>query len=327
MTAVVTGGSGHLGANLVRALLEQGRTVRAVVREDSRALAGLDVELTRGDVLDPGSLRSAFAGAEVVFHLAACVSIGHEPAELVWRINREGPRNVAQACIERGVGRLVHFSSIHAYSPFPGDETIDETRALNDPQDAGLPPYDRSKAAGQLEVLAAVERGLDAVVVNPTAVIGPYDFKPSKLGSGILAMMTRTLPALVSGGFNWVDARDVVSGAIAAAEGGRAGESYLLGGHWLEVVELARLVESACGARPPRIVCPMWLARVGVPFVGAWSKLTGAPPVYTAESLYALRHHRLISCAKAERELGYRSRPLWATVDDTCAWYRASGMI
>jgi len=327
MTAAVTGASGHLGGNLIRALLERGESVRALVRDDTRALERLDVELVRGDVLDSESLRRAFQGVDVVYHLAACVSIGHEPFEFVWRLNRDGPRNVADACVECGVGRLVHFSSIHAYSPDPLDEVIDEHRALNDPDDASLPPYDRSKSAGQSEALAAAEQGLEVVVVNPTAVIGPNDFKPSVLGGGIVAMMRRELPALVSGGFNWVDVRDVAKGAIAAAERGRPGEAYLLAGHWCAVVELADLVEQACGARRPRLVTPMWLARIGVPVVAAWSKLSGAPPVYTSESLYALRHHRLISCAKAEAELGYAPRPLEDTINDTCAWFRGAGLV
>ncbi|MBW2277668.1 MAG: NAD-dependent epimerase/dehydratase family protein [Deltaproteobacteria bacterium] len=326
MTTAVTGASGHLGGNLVRALLERGEQVRALVREDTRTLEGLDLELVRGDVLDPDSLRLAFDGADVVYHLAACITIGHEQFDTVWNLNSGGPALVADACVDAGVKRLVHFSSIHAFSPFPIDQTIDETRSLSNPDDASLPLYDRSKASGQLAVLAAVERGLDAVVVHPTAVIGPYDFKPSKLGSAILAMMTRTLPALVAGGFDWVDARDVVEGAITAAERGRTGESYLLGGLWRPVAELAQHVEAACGKRAPRIVTPMWLARVGVPFVSAWSKLSGAPPVYTTESLYALRHHRLISCDKATRELGYSCRPLAETIADTCAWFRDAGM-
>lgn len=326
MTVAVTGATGHLGANLVRALLERGEAVRALVRSDTRALDGLDVELVRGDVLDRESLLRAFEGADIVYHLAACITIGHEGHDKVRNLNVQGPKLVTEACTETRVRRLVHFSSIHAFSPFPEDETIDESRPLNDPDDARLPLYDRTKAAGQLAVRAAVESGLDAVVVHPTAVIGPFDFKPSKLGSAIMAMITRTLPALVSGGFNWVDARDVVAGAIAAAEQGRTGESYLLGGVWRPVAELARLVESACGSRAPRIVCPNWLARVGVPFVAAWSRVSGAPPVYTSESLKALRHHRLISSAKAEQELGYTSRPLAETIADTCAWFRGAGM-
>jgi dihydroflavonol-4-reductase len=326
MTAVVTGASGHLGANLVRALIERGQRIRALVREDTRALEGLDVELVQGDVLDLESLRRAFDGAEQVYHLAARISVSGETYEALSRINVDGPRNVVEVCIDRGVGRLVHFSSIHAFSPFPVAELIDETRELTDPDDVTSPAYDRSKAAGQQIVLGAVARGLDAVVVNPTAVVGPNDFKPSKVGSVIIAMMKRTLPALVAGGFDWVDARDVVAGAIAAAERGRAGEAYLLAGNRHEVSELARFVESASGARAPRIVCPMTIARIGAPFVNLWSRLSGAPPVYTSESLRALRHHRLISREKAKQELGYQVRPLAETIADACAWYRGASM-
>jgi dihydroflavonol-4-reductase len=326
MTAVVTGASGHVGANLTRALLDQGSRVRALVRADTRALEGLDVELVEGDVLDRGSLERVFESAELVFHLAAKISVGHEPFEDLRRLNVDGVQNVVEACLTTGVRRLVHFSSIHAFSPFPAHEEIDETRALTDPGDGAMPAYDRTKSAGQQVVLAAADRGLDAVIVNPTAVIGPNDFKLSALGSGIVAMMKRTLPALVAGGFDWVDARDVAAGAIAAAERGRTGEAYLLSGRWRPVVELARLVGEASGSRPPRIVCPMWLARVGAPFVNLWGRLSGAPPVYTRESLWALSHHRYITNGKAERSLGYRSRPLRETVADACAWYRSVGM-
>ena len=182
MKAVLTGATGHLGANLTRALLEGEHSVRAVVRDDTRAIDGLDVERVEGDVLDRGSLERAFRSADVVFHLAAKVSVGHEPYEELHRLNVVGPQNVVEACRTAGVRRLVHFSSIHAFSPFPADGEIDESRALADPDDATMPSYDRTKSAGQRAVLAAVEQGLDAVIVNPTAVIGPNDFKPSPLG-------------------------------------------------------------------------------------------------------------------------------------------------
>ncbi|MDD5309390.1 MAG: SDR family oxidoreductase [Deltaproteobacteria bacterium] len=325
MTIVVTGAGGHVGGNLVRALLEEGRAVRAVVRQDTRAVDGLPVEILRADVLDPVSLRKAFEGAKTVFHLAARISITGAHGGLVERVNVEGPRNVAAACLDCKVARLVHFSSIHAFSAFPCDGIIDERRCQTPPSHGMV--YDRTKAAGEREILAAVDKGLDAVIVNPTSIVGPHDYKPSRVGQVVLDLATRRLPALVDGGFNWVDVRDVVKGALFAEKRGKKGERYLLGGQWRSVADLAALVERTSGVKPPAFTSPMWLARVGAPFITAYSKLVGIEPLYTSDALYALRHHRHVSHAKARQELGYAPRPLEETIADTVAWFKAAGRI
>lgn len=316
---VVTGAAGHVGGNLVRALLDQGRRVRVLVRGDTRALEGLDVERVQGDVLDLDSLKAAFDGAEVVFHLAALISITGGQHGRVHRVNVEGPRNVATACLDRKVRRLVHFSSIHAYAPRPKDRPVDETRPFVG-EDA--PAYDRSKALGQQEVLAAVQRGLDAVIVNPTAVIGPHDYKPSRMGAVQRMLYRRKMPSLVAGGFDWVDVRDVVAGALAAERQGRTGQNYLLSGHWASFPEFARLVQQVTGIPVPSLVVPLWLAYVGAPFVQAVAGLTGTMPLYTLEALHALRCYGPVSHEKAATELGYRPRPLEETLRDTWEWWR-----
>ena len=196
----------------------------------------------------------------------------------------------------------MHFSSIHAFSQDSSGATLDETRA---PPDAHrVPAYDRSKAEAKRVVIDGLRRGLDAVIVNPTAVLGPFDFKPSAMGRVLLDLAHRRLPALVRGGFDWVDARDVATGALAAAEKGRSGERYLLSGEWLSIRDLAEIVEIVTGVSPPRFVAPMWAARIGAPFVAAWSKMLKTEPLFTSESLRALRGARRISHAKASAELG-----------------------
>jgi dihydroflavonol-4-reductase len=320
---VVTGASGHIGGNLARALLAQGRRLRLLVREDRRAVEGLAAELVMGDVTDPGSLARALQGADVVYHLAARISIVGEEGGLVQRTNVLGTRNVVEACLAAGVKRLGHFSSIHAFSQDPLEQPLDETRAPVPGK--GSPAYDRSKAAGEQEIRAGLERGLDAVIVNPTAVLGPFDFKPSRMGEVIRGLSQRRFLALIEGGFDWVDVRDVAAGAIAAEERGRRGEKYLLSGHWLSLRELAGLVEEISGTRAPAWTSPTWLAHLGAPFVTAWSKMTGKQPLYTTESLYALRANRAISHDKATRELGYSPRPLRETVEDALRWFREHG--
>jgi dihydroflavonol-4-reductase len=324
MTVAVTGASGHIGANLVRALLGAGRAVRALVHRNGRTLEGLSLERVTGDVRDPASLDRAFAGAETVFHLAARITIGGEPPAAVRAVNVEGTRNVVEACRRGGARRLVHFASIHALSARPAGEVVDEARS---PAGPGAPLYDRTKAEGVGAVLEGVGRGLDAVVLMPTAVIGPADLAPSRMGQVLLDLYHGRFPALVEGGFDWVDVRDVVNGALAAERLGAPGEGYILSGRWVSLEGLAALVARVEGARPPRLVCPMWLARAGAPLALGWSRVSGSRPLFTPTALRALRNHRYVSHEKAARDLGWAPRPLESTIADTFEWFRRAGLL
>lgn len=326
MTVVVTGAAGHLGGNLVRALLARGHTVRALdYTRDWRALEGLDVERVEADVRDPAALKRAFAGADVVYHTAAIISLSRHDWPLLESVNVLGTRNVVEACLERGMRRLVHVSSIHALVQEPLGVPIDETCPLvTSPRN---PPYDRSKAAGERQVRWGIERGLDAVILNPTGMIGPYDYRPSFFGSVLLALGQGTLPALVSSGFDWVDVRDVAEGAIAAAERAPAGSKYLLSGHWVSMRDLAVLVSQITGARVPWFTSPMWLARLAAAISDALPRRKKQPSVFTGVSLAALRGNRRISHERATRELGYHPRPLRETLWDIYLWFEATGRL
>jgi dihydroflavonol-4-reductase len=325
MTVVVTGAAGHAGNNLVRALLADGKDVRALVHRDRRALDGLDVEIVEGDVRDFTSLRRAFDGAKVVYHTAAYISLSTHEWPRLEATNVHGTRNVVDACFDCGVQRLVHFSSIHALAQEPLNVPLDESRPLVDPP--RCPPYDRSKAAGEIEVRRAIEDGLDAVTLYPTGMIGPNDFRPSYFGQVLLALCQKRLPALVSGGFNWVDVRDVVAGAMMAEECAPIGSRYVLPGHWMSLRELAAMVTEITWTRPPRLVLPMWVARLGVPFWPRFTGLGGEHSLYTGVSLRALRSNRMISCKRAARDLGYHPRPLQETLADTLRWFARTGLL
>ena len=214
-TAVVTGASGLLGAALVRGLLEKGVRVRALYNSNTKALEGIDVEPMKADVTDPAALERAFDGADVVVHSAAYVSIDPREAGTTYRINVDGTKNVIDAVKKKRVKRMVHVSSVHALKQDPLDRPLDEERPLEDAKDAS--PYERSKAEAEREVLAAVGAGLDAVIVHPGGVIGPFDYKPTGSGRMLFDLGSGSLPALLPGGHDWVDSRDVASGAIAAA--------------------------------------------------------------------------------------------------------------
>lgn len=325
MTVVVTGASGHIGANLVRALINAGRPVRCLAHVHRRGLEGLEAEIVSGDVGDPDSLDKAFQGADVVYHLAGRISLSLADWPQLEAVNVFGTRNVVAACLRNKVKRLVHFSSIHALTHEPYSLPVDEDRPLR--EGPGLPPYDRSKAAGEKEVQRGVAGGLDAVIVNPTAVVGPYDYEPSYLGEAILRLAQHKLPAMVPGGYDWVDVRDVVSGALAAEQKGVTGQRYLLSGHWVSMIDIAGMITEITGTPPPWFSAPMWLARLGVPFIALTSKLTGNRPLYTSFSLKALEDNRNISHEKATRELGYQPRPFDETLADTLQWFKECGRL
>jgi dihydroflavonol-4-reductase len=321
---VVTGAAGHIGANLVRALAAQGRPVRALVHLDRQALEGLDIEVVSGDIRDPESLLKAFKGAEVVYHLAARISISGDPWSLLEAVNVIGTRNVVEACLRCGVRRLVHFGSIHTLTDTT-DIPVDESSALV--ASGRYPPYDRSKAAAEREIQRGMEKGLGAIIISPTAIVGPHDYKPSHFGEALLKLANGRLPALVSGGFDWVDVRDVVNGAIRAEKVAPSGAKYLLSGHWVSLRQVARMTEEITGVKAPASVCPMWLARIGAPFITAFDRLARRRPLYTSASLQALRGHRRISHGKASRELDYHPRPFRETLIDTLKWFEAAGKL
>ncbi len=315
----VTGGSGLVGANLVRELVQTGSQVRAIVHSDSRALEGLPVERVQCDIRDARAASEAVAGAEFVYHLAGSISVGQLPAQHVRAVNVDGTENVVRACRRGGVERMIHCSSIHALDHRPDDLPVDEERPLwADPRRCSV--YDWSKASAERAVLEAVRQGLDAVIVNPTAIIGPYDFRPSWMGQLIARMAHGRQPVLLSGGFDWVDARDVAAGAAAAARRGRTGERYLLSGHWCSLPEMAAIVAEASGRAPRYLTIPLgWAQALAYPYSHAVGLLGRVTP-FTPEALEAVRHCRLVSNAKANRELGYAPRALRETLEDTVAW-------
>jgi dihydroflavonol-4-reductase len=325
MTVVVTGATGHVGANLVRALIERGRRPRCLVHVNMGPLEGLDVEIIRGDIRDRDSMCRAFSGADVVYHLAASISLSMKDWNSLEAINVTGTSNVVEACLKAGVRRLVHFSSIHALAQEPLSVPVDETRPPVDGR--RCPPYDRSKAAGEQEIQRGIERGLDVVVINPTAILGPYDYQPSFFGEALLSLAQHKLPSLVTGGFDWVDVRDVVDGAMLAEQKALAGTKYLLSGHWVSMCDIATMVSEITGVPATRLLCPLWLARAVAPVVQGISRINGKRPLYTSVSLRALRSNRHISHDKATLELGYQPRPFRETLEDTLRWFEENGKL
>lgn len=318
---VVTGPAGHLGANLLPLLVATGARVRVVVRATAPRA---EVEAVRGDVCDPATLGPAFSGAEIVFHLAAKISIVGDPDGSVARVNVEGARNVARAARASGVRRMVHVSSIHAFLQ-PEDGPMDESAAR---PTARQPAYDQSKAAGEAAVRAEAGDALEVVVANPTGILGPNDHGPSRMGRVFLHLYHRRLPALTPGGFDWVDARDVSAALVAMATRGRPGENYLLGGGWRAVIDLARVAAAVTGVPAPPFTVPTWLAAASAPLIAGVQGLLGQEPVFTREAIEATSHgSRDIRADKARAELGFVTRPHEETVRDVYTWFRDNGFL
>ena len=317
---VITGASGLVGGNLVRALLAQGRRVRALVHRDHRALAGLDVETVPADLTDPASMKQAFRGAEAVYHLASSISISMENWDELQRVNVIGTRNVIEACLQNNVRRLIYFGSIHAYDHAPFDQPLDEDRPLL--MGDRIPPYERSKALAEMETRRSLDRGLDSVILIPTAIAGPFDFRPSYFGQALQLLARGRIPALVRGGYDLVDVRDVVNGAIQAERLAPRGGRYILSGHWHSVREVAQFTSEITGKPAPRFTVPIWLAQLAQPIMAKLAQVNGAQPIYTRPMLNAMNSNHHISRARATRDLGYSPRPFQQTIADTLDWFR-----
>lgn len=323
----VTGASGHIGANLVRELIGRGYKVVVLVRKSSSALDGLDVHRVKGDLSDRQSLRAAFKGVDQVYHLAAFISLESGNRERLASINIEGTRNVLDACQSEGVSTLVHFSSIHALDPEPFDQAMTEDNPLLGPESRHWGDYDLSKAQSERLVRQNDCTSLGTRIIYPTAVFGPNDFNLSLFGQAIVKMATGRLPAMVAGGFDWVDARDVACGAIEAAEKAGDGDRFILSGHYLDVSGVAQVISELTAVPAPRFICPVWLARVFAPVMGVWARLQGESPIYTRESLLTLSSNKVMSHEKAVEKLGYRPRPFRQSMQDALRFYSEQNQI
>ncbi len=318
---LVTGAAGHIGNVLVRKLLEQGEDVRAMILcgEDTTSLNGVEVERVEGDVLDPPSLDSAMKGIKTVFHLAGIISIMPGDNPLVWRVNVDGTRNVIEAARRAQIQRLVYTSSIHAIKRVPHGVKIDESLGFDPSNPYG--EYDRSKATASLEVQNAVKKGLNAVLVCPTGVIGPYDFRGSEMGEVIRGAAFARPMFYIKGAYDFVDVRDVVDGLIAASKKGRPGEAYILGGNKISVRYLIETVREVTGKAFASFKVPLSFAEFATRYTVWYYQRSKSKPRLTPYSLEVLQSNADISHAKAEKELGYKPRPVIETIADTVRWF------
>ena len=324
--ALVLGSTGCIGNNIVRACLQAGWAVRAFRRASSATwmLDGLDVEQALGDLYDHPSLVAAMRGCDVVFHAAAYYPPNSLDMNGSLREAVAGMRNVLSAAAEVGIGRLVYTSSLTTLGP-PADPG-----RLADESDFYLPgstgsAYFETKWAMEAEAWRAATEGLPVVIVLPTAVFGPWDVKPTT-GEILITVAKGRFPVWLDLSANVVDARDVGLGQVLAAERGRLGHRYILGGENLALRDALAVAAREGGARPPRRRASVKTIVRLVKAVEALGRLPFIQPP-SMEHFKTLGEWRALNTDKARQELGFAPRPFLDTVRDTLAWFREYGYL
>ncbi|NEP85566.1 MAG: NAD-dependent epimerase/dehydratase family protein [Okeania sp. SIO2C2] len=325
MKAFVTGSSGFIGANLVRLLLQQGYTVRSLVRPTSCLdnLHGLDVEVVLGDLND-SHLWELMVGCEVLFHVAAHYSLWQRDRELLYRNNVFGTRNVLEAARRAKIERTVYTSSVAAIGVGVSGAMVNE--GYQSPLEKLIGDYKRSKFLAEQEAVKAVNLGQDVVIVNPTTPVGAWDIKPTPTGDIIVRFLRRQMPAYVDTGLNIIDVRDVAWGHLLALERGKCGDRYILGNENLTLKGLLDLLEEITGLAAPRQTVPVWLpltvAWVDEIILGSLGKLPSIP----LDGVRMSQQRMYYDTSKAVNELGLPQSSIRVALQDAVDWFRVYGL-
>jgi dihydroflavonol-4-reductase len=326
MKTLVTGGTGFVGANVVRALLRQGTEVRALVRprSDTRNLDSLDVELVAGDLRDRGSLETALDGCDTLYHVAAMYALWAANPQEIYDSNVTGTVNLLEAAGMAGVQKIVYTSSV-ATIGLPKDGTPG-TEEVPLPVEDMVSHYKRSKYLAEQEVLKYAQRGLPVVIVNPSFPVGSWDVKPTPSGQIIVNFLRGKIPAYVDTGLNVVDVEDVALGHLLAAEKGRIGERYILGHANLTLPQLFQLLERVSGVKAPRLRIPYGCAYLSACVSELVARtITHKPPFVTLAGVKLSRKHMFFNASKAVRELGFPQTPAVEALSKAVQWFRSHG--
>lgn len=321
-TAFVTGASGFVGANLVRALLDAGWRVRALVRDAAPSLDGLAIERVAGDLFLSG-LADAMRGSDGVFHVAATYSLWHRDRDVLMRANVEGTRSVLDAARRAGVPRVVHTSSVAAIGVRADGVPADET--YQSPPEALIGAYKRSKYLAEQEAQRAVAAGQDVVIVNPTTPVGPWDAKPTPTGEIIVRFMAGRMPAYVDTGLNLVDVAEVAEGHLAAFERGVSGERYILGNENLTLRAMLERLADVTGRPAPRVRLPRAIPLAYAALGEYVLARVGVTPDVSVESVRMAKQMMYYDTTKSVGRLGIFHRPVTPALSAAVTWFRQHG--
>ena len=328
MICLVTGATGFVGSAVARKLIAAGHRVRVLARAnaDRRNLAELPVEIVTGSLAEPGSLPPAVDGIEALFHVAADYRLWVPDPELMYRTNVDGTVALMEAALAAGVRRIVHTSSVATLGLLPDGGSADEATPVSLEDMIG--PYKRSKFLSEAAIGRLVrERGLPAVIVNPSTPIGPRDIKPTPTGRLIVEAASGRMPAYVDTGLNFAHVDDVADGHLQAFERGRIGERYILGGENLTLAQVLGIVCPLVGRKAPRLRLPADLILPLAYAAEAVSRVTGREPFVTVDGVRLAKKRMFFRIDKARRELGYAPRAAALGFRDAVAWFQASGSV
>ena len=325
MKIALTGSTGHIASSLIPLLIQKGHRLRVLVYEQVPVFGHSNMEIVKGSISNQASLNALVAGCEIVVHCAARISINSNHDPLVYETNVGGTMNIFNAAKNAGIKKFIHVSSIHAYQQLPSEEVLNEKREYCSNNAA---QYDQSKRDAEKFVLQHASAQMETVVLNPTAVVGPPDHKPSLMGQAIMDLYNNKVPSLINGGFDFCDVRDIALGIMHAIDKGRNAHSYLLSGKWAHLADLHKMIMNIKGEKKSIPVLPGWTGYLGLPLIELIAKIKKQQPLYTKESLDTLTQgNKKISSAKAAEELGYSCRPLVETITDSIRWYKQAGML
>jgi dihydroflavonol-4-reductase len=328
MTTLVTGATGFVGSHVTRQLLAAGSRVRVLIRRSSHleALAGLAVEYVEGDLRDGVSLDHALRGVRRVFHVAADYRLWTRRPDEIYETNVEGTRLLLELAGRSAVERIVYTSTVATIAvPGHGHPLPNEEAPARLDQMVGH--YKRSKFLAELEARKAAAAGLPVVIVNPTAPVGPGDWKPTPTGRIIVDYLNGRMPAYVDTGLNVVGVEDVAAGHLLAAEHGRIGERYILGARNMTLKEILGALAVITGRRAPRVRLPHAAALAAGYLDEFFARFTGREPQIPVEGVKMSRHRMFVASDKAERELGYNPGGVEPALAAAVHWYEEHGYV
>lgn len=323
----VTGADGMLGSNLVRELLDRGHQVRAFILKGkaSPTLEGLPIEFAEGNLLEKESILEGMQGCDYVIHVAALTTVWPSKGEIYHRVNVVGTENVIDAALHHKVRRMVHVGSASSFGFGEQDNPGTETTPYKSGK-YGL-DYIETKREGQFRVERAVrERGLQAIIVNPTFMIGPYDSVPNA-GKMILGLYEQKSPGYSPGGKNWVYVKDVAVGIANALTKGKIGESYILGHQNLSFKEAFAIISRVIGKPFPSMAAPAPLVKLAGGFGSLGAAITKKPPIVSYKMAWISCDGHYFSPEKAVRELDLPQTPIEVAIQDAFDWFKENGYI
>jgi dihydroflavonol-4-reductase len=328
MTTLVTGSTGFLGNHVARQLVAAGHSVRLLVRSTSNlaSLDGLNAERVTGDLQDAASLDRAMKGMRRVYHVAADYRLWTRNPREIYESNVEGSRRLFEVAAEAGVERIVYTSTVATIAvPTHGSGLPNEDTRATLSQMIGH--YKRSKFLAELEAIKAAAAGVPVVIVNPTAPLGPGDWKPTPTGRIIVDFLNGKMPAYVDTGLNLVAVEDCAAGHLLAAENGRIGERYILGARNMTLKEILAALAAITGRSAPRVRLPHAVALAAGYADEFYSRLTGREPQIPLEGVRMSRHRMFVESDKAQRELGYHPGPVEPALERAVRWYSEQGYL